>query len=242
MHLTAVGLTVDLVEDGQQAVEAFGRRAYDMIFMDVQMPVLNGLDATERIREIEAARGDGCHIPIIALTANAMKGDEERCLNAGMDGYLIKPVRRHQLIQTVQYWIDAQGKQEYAGNAPEGSPSFTPPTDDEGAVMDVATALDEFGDADIVITVAGQLIDNVTGQLQMIRQAIADEDRDRIRKESHAIKGGAATLEAAPLSNAAAHLEKISPDADSAHLNAGYNDLEQQFFLFREFISHWNGR
>lgn len=243
MHLTAAGFTVDLAEDGQQAVDAFGRGAYDLIFMDVQMPILNGLDATKKIRKIETAKSDGGHIPIIALTANAMKGDEQRCLNAGMDGYLIKPVHRHQLINTVKQWVDQAGsKQEHASDAPAAPLSVSlPQPDHEVAVMDVTIAVDEFGDAGTVIMVADQLIDNVAGQLQMIRQAIADEDRECIRKESHSIKGGAATLEAAPLSKAAAHLEKISPDANAVTLNAGFDDLEQQFVLFKDFIAQWKG-
>ena len=160
------------------------------------MPILNGLDATKKIREIETAKSDGGHIPIVALTANAMKGDEQRCLNAGMDGYLIKPVHRHQLINTVKQWVDQAGsKQENASDAPAAPPSVSlPQPDHEVAVMDVTIAVDEFGDADTVIMVADQLIDNVAGQLQMIRQAIADEDRECIRKESHSIKGGAAPL------------------------------------------------
>ena len=243
MHLTAAGFTVDLVEDGQQAVEAFGRKGYDMIFMDVQMPVLNGLDATEKIREIETTNGGASHIPIIALTANAMKGDEEKCLNAGMDGYMIKPVHRHQLISTAKQWIDLDGKQEKVPDAPATSPSLSIPQPERDlSVMDVTIAVDEFGDAETAIMVAEQLIDNVAGQLPTIRQAITDEDRETIRKQSHSIKGGAATVEAAPLSKAAAHLEKISPEADAATLNAGYHDLEQQFFLFRDFISQWKGR
>ena len=241
MHLTAAGFTVDLVEDGQQAVEAVNRTAYDIIFMDVQMPVLNGLDATEKIRAIEIARGDGRHIPIIALTANAMKGDEKKCLDAGMNDYLVKPVHRHQLIKTAQQWIELPGKKENSLKASVKSELSPPPTGTDDVIMDVNTAVDEFGDAEVVKMVAGQLIDNVTGQLLTIQQAIADDDRECIRKESHAIKGGAATLEAAPLSRAAAYLEKISPKADSEGLNTGYNDLEKQFFLFRDFISQWKG-
>ena len=245
MHLTAAGYTVDLVEDGQQAVDAFGAAVYDMIFMDVQMPVLNGLDATARIREIETANGDGGHIPIIALTANAMKGDEEKCLNAGMDAYLIKPVHRHQLIKTAQQWIDIDlSHKPIKPSKPSVAPTspHQPPAVAASAIVDVATAVDEFGDADTVIMVAGQLIENMTSQLETIRQAIADNDRERIRKESHAIKGGAATLEAVPLSNAAAHLEKISPEADAAELDAGYHRLLNQYTLFKDFISEWEGR
>ena len=200
------------------------------------------LDATQQIREIETTKGDGRRTPIIALTANAMKGDEEKCLNAGMDGYLIKPVHRHQLIKTAQQWIDLHGWRD----KPQGTRTISEvsykSTETEIVVMDTATAVDEFGDGDTVKMVAGQLIDNVTGQLLTIREAIANLDREHIRKESHAIKGGAATLEAAPLSNAAAELEKISLEAKPGELSAAYHDLENQFFLFREFVSQWKGR
>jgi CheY-like chemotaxis protein len=84
------GHVVEVVSDGEQAVEALGRGKFDLVLMDVQMPNLDGLEATERIREIERHTGE--HLPILALTAHALKGDREKCLAAGMDGYLTKPI------------------------------------------------------------------------------------------------------------------------------------------------------
>jgi two-component system, sensor histidine kinase and response regulator len=239
MHLTAAGFHVDLAEDGQQAADAVKRTPFDLILMDVQMPVLNGYDATARIRRWEAAKGDGRHTPIIALTANALKGDEAKCLAAGMDGYLIKPVHRHQLIKAADQWIDVKvlsGKRssrpaDPADNRPSG-PS---------AVMDTATAVEEFGDAETVQMVAEQLIEHVTAQLATIRAAMDGDDREQIRKEAHAIKGGAATLEAGPLSAAAARLETLSPGGTPAHIADACGELEDQFNRFREFLSRWKG-
>jgi len=241
MHLTAAGFTVDLAENGQQAVEAFDRTRYDLIFMDLQMPLLNGFDATAKIRALEAARGRKRRTPIIALTANAMKGDEKKCLAAGMDSYLIKPVHRHQLIKTVDDWIGLRS------GSTERQPMQDPPSaaiDDEmgdASIMDVATAVDEFGDAETVKTVADQLIELVTDQLQVIRQSISAADRERIRREAHAIKGGAATMEAAALSAAAARLEERVLDATLGDIRADFNELKNQFYRFREFISQWKG-
>jgi two-component system, sensor histidine kinase and response regulator len=240
MHLTAVGYTVELVENGQQAVEAFDHRTYDLIFMDMQMPILNGLDATGRIRELEAARGRPRRTPIVALTANAMQGDERRCLDAGMDEYLVKPIHRHQLITTAHRWIDAPG--EGGKSRLPTPPAATDPLKVDAAVMDMATAIEEFGDPGTVKTLARQLIDTVVNRLPTIRDAIAADDRECIRKEAHSIKGGAATLEAGALSAAAAHLEEISRNATSAGLNAGYHDLENQFFLLKAFMAKWKGR
>jgi signal transduction histidine kinase/CheY-like chemotaxis protein len=239
MHLTAVGFTVDLAENGQQALEAFESTRYDLIFMDIQMPVLNGFDATLKIRALEAARGCKQRTPIIALTANAMKGDEKKCLDAGMDGYLVKPVHRHPLIKTADHWIglQAQPNRRRPVPGPDSRPGF--PEVDAPAVMDVTIAVEEFGDAHIVKKVAGQLVDNVAGQLQLIQASISAGDRERIRKEAHTIKGGAATMEAAALSAAAGYLEKISPAGTPADLGAGFEELENQFHRFREFVSQW---
>jgi PAS domain S-box-containing protein len=93
--LEAIGWRVDLAADGLAAIESFAPRKYCAILMDMQMPVMDGLDATRRIREIEGSTGD--HVPIIALTANVMPGDRERCFAAGMDDYLTKPFKRHQI-------------------------------------------------------------------------------------------------------------------------------------------------
>jgi two-component system, sensor histidine kinase and response regulator len=235
MHLTAAGFEVDLAENGRQAVEAFARDRYDLIFMDIQMPVLNGYDATGRIREMEEAQRCRRCTPIIALTAGAMKGDEQKCLDAGMDGYLIKPVSRHQLIKTADNWIDLK-------SGHPSSPDPTPMPAAGGAdVMDTVTAVDEFGDAAVVRTIAGRLIENIDRQLRIIRKSIADGDRRRVRREAHAIKGGAATMEAAALSAAAARLERRSPQGSMAELDADAEDLENQFCRFRTFISQWKG-
>ena len=75
---------------------------YNLIFMDVQMPVMDGLTATQEIRKWE--QGKGCHIPVIAMTANAMEGDKEKCLEAGMDDYVAKPIRREDIFELVEKW------------------------------------------------------------------------------------------------------------------------------------------
>ena len=113
------------------------------------------------------------------------------------------------------------------------------PAKDELTVMDTATAVDEFGDADTVKIVAHQLIENVNRQLEQIRESITAGDREGIRKEAHAIKGGAATMEAMALSQAAAHLEHLSPEGAMDAIGAGYGTLKEQFFRFREFVSQW---
>jgi CheY-like chemotaxis protein len=105
--LEQLGCRVDVVDDGEAACGAAARTHYDMVFMDCHMPVMDGFDAARCIRE-EEARTDGTHTPIVALTALALAGDRERCLDAGMDDYMTKPVRAAELAAAVQRWAGAE--------------------------------------------------------------------------------------------------------------------------------------
>jgi two-component system, sensor histidine kinase and response regulator len=96
------GHTVVIAENGRAALEATERDAFDLILMDVQMPVLGGLEAAACIRERERLAGGGARIPIVALTANAMAGDRERCIESGMDEYLTKPIQARDLFATME--------------------------------------------------------------------------------------------------------------------------------------------
>jgi CheY-like chemotaxis protein/HPt (histidine-containing phosphotransfer) domain-containing protein len=241
MHLTAAGFDVDLADNGQQAVDAVAEKSYDLILMDIQMPVLNGFDATSKIREVEAASGRNGRTPIIALTASALKGDEEKCLSAGMDGYLSKPIRRRQLIQAVDRWIGLQNSLETPPMPKEPEKIAEASTEGDGTIMDIATALEEFGDAKTVRTIARQLIENADGQLERIQASIENEDREAIRKEAHAIKGGAATMEAPGLSKAAFRLEQLSTNGSMKELKVGFDRLKSQIYRFRDFVSQWEG-
>ena len=94
------GHRVTVAPDGRQAVAALGRDAFDLVLMDVQMPEMDGFEATTAIREQEKSTGK--HMPIIALTAHAMRGDQERCLAAGMDGYIEKPIKAQELVDLME--------------------------------------------------------------------------------------------------------------------------------------------
>ena len=96
------GHSVVVANNGREVVEKWKQDQYDVVLMDVQMPELDGFEATERIRDLEKERGVSEHTPIIAMTANAMKGDKERCHEAGMDGYVAKPVKRQMLFAEIE--------------------------------------------------------------------------------------------------------------------------------------------
>jgi CheY-like chemotaxis protein len=104
MLLQRRGYRVQLAEDGRAALEAFAHARFSAILMDMQMPVMDGIEATREIRNMEVLR-QVARTPIIAMTANAMEGDRERCLEAGMDDYIAKPIRADQLYEQLQRWV-----------------------------------------------------------------------------------------------------------------------------------------
>ena len=132
--LTLSGLTLDAVENGEEAVKAHAQKRYAAILMDCQMPVMDGYTATREIRQAELDNG-GERTPIIAMTANAMVGDREKCLEAGMDDYLSKPLNRALLVQTIRHWVerDPAAGAESRPRQPLSKPSGRRPTSDAAA-------------------------------------------------------------------------------------------------------------
>jgi CheY-like chemotaxis protein len=122
--LEKMGYDADVADNGREAVEALARSSYDAILMDCQMPEMDGLEAAQKIREMERERG--AHTPIIALTAYAMKGDRERCLAAGMDDYLAKPVKSKDLKAALERWVSRGKDERDPAPAPLEGPALTP--------------------------------------------------------------------------------------------------------------------
>jgi len=180
-HITAV-------ENGRAAVSALtspGKRVFDVVLMDVQMPEMNGLEATAAIRQHEAAAGG--HVPIIALTAHALQGDRERCLAAGMDAYLAKPIDVEELISTVETYAEG-------GSAP---PSETAAALAAGVlpVFDHAAALKHSGgDRHLLTEVVALFRADYPGSLRQIESAIQTNDAEQLRLAAHALKGALATI------------------------------------------------
>jgi signal transduction histidine kinase/DNA-binding response OmpR family regulator len=137
--LKKLGYPVDLAENGTEAVAAVQRTAYDVILMDGQMPEMDGYEATRRIRDLEDGAtldgGSPAHVPIVAMTAHAMQGDRERCVDAGMDDFLSKPFTLPQLADTLRRWLPPAGVDDTA--QPQGDPSLTLlVVDDEADVLE----------------------------------------------------------------------------------------------------------
>jgi two-component system, sensor histidine kinase and response regulator len=198
------GHTIVQVEDGKQACDALaasGAKPFDVVVMDLQMPEMGGLEATQVIRQREAATGR--HVPIVALTAHAMKGDRDRCLAGGMDEYLSKPIDTPLLIATVE-GMDDRGPR---ATAPERDAS-TMTRPGSHAVFDEAAALRRtVGDRQLLKELVALYRADAPVTLRQITRALAARNAEALRVAAHTLKGSVATVGGTSARHAAATLE-----------------------------------
>jgi CheY-like chemotaxis protein/HPt (histidine-containing phosphotransfer) domain-containing protein len=207
------GHAVTVAGNGREALAALyppdsppeegGPRRFDVVLMDVQMPELDGLRVTAAIRERE--RASGGHLPVIAMTAYALKGDRERCLEAGMDGYLAKPIRPTELVQAMQAVVPALA----------GPPA--PPADNVASrkSLDMTAALaGVMGDWQLLAELAGLFLAECPRWMTEMRAAVAGGDPPRLQLSAHALKGAVAHFAAPAAYEAALQLEKMGRAGD----------------------------
>ena len=241
-HLIKGGYQVDLAENGRQAVEAYERKLYDLIFMDIQMPVMDGYAATRKIREIETRdmeQSSTQRIPIIAMTAHAIKGYREKSFEAGMDDYIAKPLRRKKLLAIVAKWTEGIDDNKI----PHTSQKLEIGNIQSKVPMEYRRALEEFeGDETFLMEALQGFLGKVREQIKTIRKAISDGDAEVVRREGHSIKGGAENLTADKLADIAFELENIGKHGT---LEGGANTLEKlerEFFRLEYFITERDDR
>lgn len=208
--LRKLGFQVDLVADGRQAVEAVLASPYDLIFMDCQMPELDGYKATAEIRSFEQESGMEKPVPIIALTANALQGDRDKCMAAGMDDYLSKPFNRDQIVEVLDRWLLKNGSmidstllpaQLTAGQPPsaaEGSVSEKSPIDQKS--LDNIRSLQIDGAPDILSQIIQLYLNDTPKLLKKIEEGIASGDATAVQKAAHNLKSSSVNLGALQLS------------------------------------------
>jgi signal transduction histidine kinase/DNA-binding response OmpR family regulator/HPt (histidine-containing phosphotransfer) domain-containing protein len=216
--LEKMGHSVLTAGNGRQALAALEHARFDVILMDVQMPGMDGLEATRLLRQRE--QGTGGHIPVIALTAHAMKSDRERCLASGMDEYIAKPIRRQELI-------DALGRVMPAASLPISEIDHLEPDQPSRPVADLARLLQELGGDQSVLERMVELYEETTPRfLQNLKQAISDRDCQAVRAAAHTIKGSAAQFWARPAEAVALTLEKSAAAGDLDHSESQMAALE----------------
>jgi signal transduction histidine kinase/HPt (histidine-containing phosphotransfer) domain-containing protein len=224
------GHQVDAVSNGHDVLAALASGpAFDLVLMDVQMPDLDGLGATALLRRQEA--GTGRHVPVIALTAHAMQGDRERCLAAGMDGYVTKPITGATLARAIASVLGRRSAVVLPEDqTPEDIPVPGPvaPTD-EAPVIDTATLLRRLGGNRELLTQVLQMFHTDCGKrMKELQAAAAGQDWTRLAREAHTLKGSLGTLCAGAAYAAALRLETLARNQSSADLAEALQGLTRE--------------
>jgi len=218
--LEKYGNTVIAVENGREALEAIERERPDLVIMDVQMPVMDGLEAIRTVRTDEQA--SGLHLPIIALTAHAMKGDRERCLEAGADEYLTKPIRAAELF-------GALSRMKTGNIAPDPAPAMAAdPVSSSVAVIDLKEALHRMGDQETLEELARLFIEECPKLMAQIRESLAASDGIGLERSAHSLQGSSASLGAPGISRASAELQKLARSGHWIAARSVFANLERE--------------
>ncbi|HSM75148.1 MAG TPA: response regulator, partial [Desulfobacterales bacterium] len=208
--LEEAGAVVEIAPDGRQAVAAVSRGRFDAVLMDVQMPVMDGLEATTRIRQDPRHAG----LPIVAMTAHALKGDEERCLAAGMNAYIAKPVSRDALYSVLGKLLKGRSGSSERLSEPQRPGADTLP--DRLPGLQIGAARSALGlDAATFRGILQRFARDGAETAARIETALEAEDRPALRQNAHALRGSAAAIGAADLAAAARDLETAAADPAS---------------------------
>ncbi len=235
--LEKMGHHVEVAQNGSEAVKMAETGNFDLILMDAEMPVLNGLEATRLIRKSE--RAFGRHVPIVAMTAYAMKEDKKKCLEAGMDAYLSKPAKPEDINAIVAELF--AGKEKPVKEKSVGaSASFSESEVKEISTVDMQAAMKVFGDDDDLLKEAVDLFleEDYPQQIKLLKEGIERLDTAAVRAAAHSIKGAARTLGGMVLGDVALRLEKLGSQGKLEGAEKLASKLEDELKHFADYYSH----
>ncbi|SLM30230.1 Sensory box histidine kinase/response regulator [Desulfamplus magnetovallimortis] len=236
--LKKLGCSVDIAENGLKAVEAFSSHHYDLVLMDCQMPVMDGYRATEKIREIELAdTTKNRHILIIALTANALKGDRKKCIAAGMDDYLGKPFKFTQLAILFHHWFGedkCRAENDILPDEIDNEDSL--PTVDFTIFEELKTLQIE-GEPDIVRQIQDAYLNDGELIVEELQAALADGNFDIVRQKAHTLKSSSANVGALRLSMYARELEKNCKNNEFSDSRDLFDKIQSEFLNVKETLT-----
>jgi PAS domain S-box-containing protein len=216
------GHSIVVACNGQEAVSLLERQAFDLILMDLEMPEMSGFEATAAIRAREKERGG--HIPILALTAHAMKGDRERCLAAGMDGYVAKPVQPRELYHAIAKLVP---------NAAISEKETVPPP----IVQDRGEALSHVGgDVKLLRELTEVFLKDYPRMIEEVIDGLCAGDSAKVKRAAHSIKGAVSILGGKAAYEAALHLETRARQGDLSHAEAAWHTLRQALEQFQRAL------
>ena len=250
--LKKLGLTADAVANGREAIEALKLRPYDLVLMDIQMPEMDGLEATRRIRRREpgvkarnetgTTRAPRRAIPIIAMTAHALHGDMEKCLEAGMNGYVAKPVSPRTLAEALEKWLPVEKDESELQNKKEPSqsesgPPASPIAHSAPPIFDRAALLQRvMGDKEIAADILEIFMADIPRQIEALRGFLEAGNAAESERHAHTIKGASANVGAEALQALASEMEKAGKAGDIESMKAHLDELSTTFQALKQAI------
>ena len=239
--LKKLGLRADAVANGAEAIQALETISYDLVLLDMQMPLVDGYETTSIIRDPNSKVLDHA-IPIIAMTAHARKDDRDKCLTAGMNDYVSKPVSPHSLAKALEKWLPTElrkprydSETEIDENTPDRSTSIDPSI----IVFDQAAVIERLmGDRDLAKTILAGFIDDIPLQIQALNALLSAGDILGVKNKAHTIKGAASSVGGEALRLVAAELEKTCASGDLSNAEALVSDLNEQFIRLKDAINN----
>jgi two-component system sensor histidine kinase/response regulator len=223
--LEKAGHHVTLANNGREAVAAWesaGIPGFDVLLMDIQMPEMDGMEATAAIRERE--KGSGGHVPILAMTAHAMRGDKERCLASGMDGYVSKPIHPPDLFAEIERCLAAPGRNQ---TMPENISEAEAVPGAEALIDRVALLERVEGDRELLAEMVHLFQEDAPRLLAAMREALARGDMALLERSAHSLKGAAANLSAKSASAAAQRLESDAKNKQAVPAQESLANVER---------------
>ncbi|MHB8910843.1 MAG: response regulator [Syntrophales bacterium] len=233
--LKKLGLRADTVANGAEAVKALQTLPYDLVLMDVQMPVMDGIEATRQIRNPRSPVPNH-GIPIVAMTAHALQGDRERCLEAGMNDYVTKPVYPQALAEALEKWLprEAASTTKQATCTPceaasASAPELQPPVFDKPRMM-----VRMMGDEELARAVVEGFLEDIPRQIEALRVHLESRDASGVAHQAHTIKGASANVCGEALRAVAEEMEKAARIDDLEYVMARLSEMERQFSRLKQ--------
>ncbi len=234
--LRRLGYRADAVANGLEALAALQQIPYDLVLMDCQMPEMDGYEATRCLRQPDSGSRTA-NLPVIAMTANAMQGDREKCLLAGMNDYLPKPVQPAALVAILDLWLPGPPgppTEPPAVPAADSPPAPAPPVPAVAAIFNSEDLLRRLlGNTTVARTVVAGFVSDVPRQLRLLREYVEHDALSEATRQAHTLKGAAASVGAYALSAVASELEQAGRRGDRAHLTSRLPGLDEQFAHFQ---------
>jgi CheY-like chemotaxis protein len=229
MHmLRKLGYAVDVVENGKEALDAIEIVPYALVLMDIQMPVMDGFETTAAIRRRESTNGR--HLPIVAMTAHAMRGDRELCLNAGMDDCISKPVHPRDLSRVMDRLLSLVTTAAREEPGSEGSHGET--------VFNRDLFMDRLGgQEEVARDIIGIFLEDTSQLMENLKQAIQDGDAGAVGRYGHKLKGSSAAIDAEAMRQVAYEIELAGKSNELNSVHSLLKQLEEEFGALNTALS-----